>query len=82
MVPHVSQDVSGVSHIKKVCDWQRWCLPYVHRHVGRPPSSPPKHVGDGLHRTPFSREVPWSGTCLSGMAGHPLVELVYGLSQT
>jgi hypothetical protein len=29
------------------------------------------HVGDGLHRAPFSREVPWSGTRLSGMACHP-----------
>jgi hypothetical protein len=39
MVPNVSQDVTGISHIKKVCDWQRWCLPHVHQHVGRPPSS-------------------------------------------
>jgi hypothetical protein len=23
MVPNVSQDASGISHIRKVCDWQR-----------------------------------------------------------
>jgi hypothetical protein len=56
MVPNVSQDVSGVSHIKKVCDWQRWCLPHVHRHVGRPPSS--SRMVKYMSRTAVKRLVP------------------------
>lgn len=55
--PHVSQDVSGVSHSKKVRDWQGWCLPHSHRHVGRPPSS--SGMVTSMRRTAVNRLVPW-----------------------
>jgi hypothetical protein len=55
-VPNVSQDVSRVSRIKKVCDWQRWRLPHVHRHVGRLPSS--SCMVKYLSRTAVKRLVP------------------------